>query len=598
MKLKSANLESKSIDELCFGQGEKEYLFRIPTYQRGFRWDEHVVKLIEDLLEFKHEKDNKKNVGEYYCLQPIIVKRLSKFDDESHICYEVVDGQQRLTTIFILLKVFGYNKKTFRISFERDSKQKERETFLSNIEKIIEDQFAKADFYFMKNALNKSLKWLGEMSKKLETMTLDDDMRSILMKSTRIIWYELEQNISGREVFRNINYGKLPLTNSELIKAMMLNSKHYSPKGSDTITQDRVVRIEQERMARLWDEIESALQNEDFWAFISGGESYSTRIDYIFELIFIINKKPEISLTPTAVFNYYGNRISEEQDNVVDRINLLWNDVRKYFRTFQDWYADIKLYNYIGYLVHYLKRGTAGIILIKKTFEEKAKDEFLKWLQNEIKRDLKAENIIEMTYEEDRKKIEKLLLLFNVETLNCLSRRFDFVVSGGWSVEHVFARHSVKIQEKDRIEWIQKYIPVLKSVIINTAEIEKGPLLKLEKSLKKFVNSKIGDFESLFDSILSMVECKGVDNDSISNLALIGLDNNATLGNSAFYEKREKIIDLVENGHNIPQCTVNLFMKFYSGIGTNLDYWSANDGKAYLQRMEQLLCNFITGGKT
>ncbi len=495
MELKSANLESKTIDELCFGKDKKRYLFHIPTYQRGYRWDEHVTKLIEDLLEYKQAQDKKKNVGDYYCLQPIIVRRLNELDSESDICYEVVDGQQRLTTIFILLKVFGYNKKSFRVSFERDSDAKERETFLENIEGAVDEQSAKADYYYMQNALSQSAKWLEKKSAELGTMSLDDDMRSVLMKNTRIIWYELAENSSGREVFRNINYGKLPLTNSELIKAMMLNSKHYSPQNSDMETRDRVVRIEQERMARLWDEIERTLQDENFWSFISGVETYSTRIDYIFELIYLQEKVSDSKTSSNAIFDYFEKRLSEETGVAMERINSLWDNIRMYYKTFQDWYADVKLYNYIGYLVHYRERGTRGIILIKRHFEEKTKDEFLAWLRDEIKRDLDVQNIAELTYEEERKKIEKLLLLFNIETVNNMNRRFNFVVHGGWSVEHVFARHSVKIQENDRKEWIEKYIPVVRSAIMTAVEDDRDSLIELKKSLDEYVLNGTGDFD-------------------------------------------------------------------------------------------------------
>jgi hypothetical protein len=128
------NLESKAIDKLCFGYNEKKYRFHIPTYQRGYRWDEHVIKLVEDLLEFQHGKEVNRNIGNYYCLQPIVVKKRPELDNDKEVCYEVIDGQQRLITIFILLKVFNYIKEGFRISFERDHDQKEREIYLCNIE--------------------------------------------------------------------------------------------------------------------------------------------------------------------------------------------------------------------------------------------------------------------------------------------------------------------------------------------------------------------------------------------------------------------------------------------------------------------------------
>lgn len=73
--------------------------FNVPSYQRGYRWTEHeVTTLLEDL--YTHSKQNR----DYkYCLQPLIVKKVS---DNT---YDVVDGQQRLTTIFIFLKFMSVN---------------------------------------------------------------------------------------------------------------------------------------------------------------------------------------------------------------------------------------------------------------------------------------------------------------------------------------------------------------------------------------------------------------------------------------------------------------------------------------------------------
>ena len=69
--------------------------FFIPAYQRGYRWTaRQVTELLDDLLEFYHKE---KRTGEFYCLQPIVV-RLEK--DQKR--WELVDGQQRITTLFIL----------------------------------------------------------------------------------------------------------------------------------------------------------------------------------------------------------------------------------------------------------------------------------------------------------------------------------------------------------------------------------------------------------------------------------------------------------------------------------------------------------------
>lgn len=76
--------------------------FFIPSYQRGYRWTEQQVKeLLYDIDEFANSRPQE---GEFYCLQPLVVKKMSdseceKFQLEDSPWYEVVDGQQRLTTL-------------------------------------------------------------------------------------------------------------------------------------------------------------------------------------------------------------------------------------------------------------------------------------------------------------------------------------------------------------------------------------------------------------------------------------------------------------------------------------------------------------------
>jgi hypothetical protein len=67
---------------LIYGEKEKTFCFIIPSYQRGYRWDEkQVVKLLDDLFEFQVARKGKDlTVGEFYCLQPIVVKKMEKND--------------------------------------------------------------------------------------------------------------------------------------------------------------------------------------------------------------------------------------------------------------------------------------------------------------------------------------------------------------------------------------------------------------------------------------------------------------------------------------------------------------------------------------
>ena len=97
-------IELKSVSELL---GMK---FFIPSYQRGYRWTEQQVNdLLNDVNGFKPTKDEL-GFESWYCLQPLVVARMKENDprldneneDDKKDWYEVIDGQQRLTTIFII----------------------------------------------------------------------------------------------------------------------------------------------------------------------------------------------------------------------------------------------------------------------------------------------------------------------------------------------------------------------------------------------------------------------------------------------------------------------------------------------------------------
>ena len=73
--------------------------FFVPKYQRGYRWTESQVRtLMNDLWENCKQETQKE-----YCLQPVVVRKRGEAD------YELIDGQQRFTTILILLSYIKRN---------------------------------------------------------------------------------------------------------------------------------------------------------------------------------------------------------------------------------------------------------------------------------------------------------------------------------------------------------------------------------------------------------------------------------------------------------------------------------------------------------
>jgi len=263
------NLEPRPVSELL-GMD-----FFIPSYQRGYRWTPlQVTDLLSDVLEFSLTA----NKDDFYCLQPIVVK-----NNEER--YEVIDGQQRLTTIFIILNYFNqrpaedFKKEIFKIKYQtRDGS----ENFLKNMP--LEDRGNNIDFYFMSNAYETVRSWFSDKQ------NLTNDFESALLNKVEIIWYEVVEEFQEIEIFTRLNMGKIPLTNGELIKALLLKSDHHN-EGNE-IADSSMIYSRQLEIANQWDTMEKALQNDSFWYFIKDNKvEYDTRIEFIFDRM--TNKKQE-----------------------------------------------------------------------------------------------------------------------------------------------------------------------------------------------------------------------------------------------------------------------------------------------------------------
>lgn len=246
---------------------ENVELYVIPDYQRGYRWTKHhVIALLDDIDNFIKSKEK------YYCLQPIVVSRT--IDNFGNNAWEVIDGQQRLITLFIIFSYIGKTKHL--IEFQ---KRGESTIFLRDIN-IDNLKHNHPDLHFMSDCFEKVKDWFEEKS--LNDVSYIDQFYVYVTKRVQVIWYELEVDSYKKkiEIFERFNIGKIPLTDAELIKALLLSKI----KGSLT---DRELILRQSEMSAEWHEIEKTFRKEDFWSFLCGSKSqeYSSRIELIFNLI-------------------------------------------------------------------------------------------------------------------------------------------------------------------------------------------------------------------------------------------------------------------------------------------------------------------------
>lgn len=560
----------------------------IPSYQRGYRWTEQQV---EDLLNDIYEAEGK------YCLQPLVVSKMNrkrkeecKLEDKTW--YEVIDGQQRLTTIFIICNLLSAEKKQI-VYQTREETGKYLMTFTTEQQNL--------DIYFMNQAKNQVDAWFKE------TKTDPVDFLKKLKEECFVIWYESNKKESAYDVFKRLNSGKISLSNAELVKALLLNSNEKT---------NTAVRI-QEQMAGEWDRMEQILHDDEFWYFINPEpecERYSAaRMDFILELIlrcvkkddsedYLYNVDYELNRNNYFIFSKFLKPINREISN--------WELIKDYFRKIKMWYDNRELYHYIGYLMNLKNTGNKHECLKELiSLSLKDKNDFLAEIKTKCIETLfngKDElNLYDYEYGKHNDIIHNVLLLFNLATIqNQISEksRYPFdkhfqAAKKKWSLEHIHAQNEKKINwDEDSFKRIKEY---LKDVSV------KG-INELNKSLEKISCKEIDDntYNAIMgafmgeDIIVSDGTCTSnfTADHHLTNLALLQGDKNAAFNNKVYIEKREKLAEyenVEEDSLFVPICTRNVFFKHYSPSSINPFLWDQQSGDDYLTAITKVLASYL-----
>ena len=542
--------------------------FYIPSYQRGYRWGEtEVIRLLDDVFQ----TEGKRN----YCLQPVVVRK-------NGARYELIDGQQRLTTIYLIYSYMheasgGFiDEPRFTISYDTRDKSEE---FLKAID--ISQKEENIDFWFMCNAYESIKKWFEEKGKKSTLTNINKYFDEII----KVIWYEVDESEDAIGLFTRLNIGKIPLTSAELVKAMFLSRDLLS----------EVDKEKQEEISLQWDNIEKELHNNSLWYFLTNNSSssYQTRIDLVLDLI---SGKPEGNRDKYYTFFKFDEM---KQAKSLDDI---WRKIQQTFLILKDWHSDHELYHKIGYLI---ASGAKTLQAIYSDAENKTKDEFRNLLDTHIRNSIAINgNYSELSYEKplDQKKITTLLLLFNVESVRRNGEntqwfpfdKYKFGKNGKvvWSLEHIHAQQSEGLRTQETWkEWLRLHIPSVKVVSNESTEL----INEMETAVAKDGLER-AEFDIIQQKVVELLSVKGNTEylHSIANMALLNSSDNAALNNSTFDVKRNVIVEMDKKGQYIPFCTKMVFLKYYTPSEKNqLHFWGYADRIAYVNAINEVLKDYI-----
>ena len=561
--------------------------FTIAGYQRGFRWTRAEVReLLDDVREFSLAYPAES--GAFYCLQPVVVTPAS---DGSRI---VIDGQQRLTTLYLfycccswmLPPSARYNLLPFSIRYPGRTRLQECLEVLSEKEYASAGRFAAEtaefeddiDCHYLLEAYRCIGDWLHELLKSPSARAGLGSLKQTFDTRVSLIWYELP-NLSAADqaaLFSMLNTGKIPLTDAELIRALLLQQEAGLAGSAPDPTDTADLR---QSIASGWDDMEEALRDDRFWKFLTGGRggdravSSPTRLDFLLRVLALLVNRGVLSDADRQIpegapwtvqeeanrerFSFFvfsawlkllrGTASEGGGDSAVPQI---WDSICKLYRLLRSWYEDTRRYHRIGFLTAASLHPAAELMAELTALDWHAgsassEDGFDGDLLALIRRELFGtapaspaafrEWLTGLQYPKDAHRIRQVLLLYNLAVLEAAGTgsRFPFELYRdsrlNWDLEHINAVADPSAGEPDH---------------------------------------------------------------SIGNLTLLAGFINRAYQNDAFSVKRRVILEQLARGTFLPLCTGKVFRKDFPGAEAS-PIWSETDKKAYTEDIIRFLCSFL-----
>ena len=574
----------------------KGLTFHIDKYQRGYRWGiREIHSLLKDIYTFDNSKES------YYCLQPLVLREKSQNN------FELIDGQQRCTTIYLILK-YLLKEDFYEIKYETRGNDDGLNLFLSAIDQfalphlddisdneldkavslwwktefIVQQQVADTvDNFFFFKAWCIVARWLAKDNYRKAKLRLN------LLDHTKVIWYldETEADETAN-TFINFNDGKISLDEAELVKGLYV-------LDFVTIADQTRRSYEENQFADDWNNIEQHLKVPSFWNFVHNERDNRVLANKITLLLQIEKGK-----TAKAEDLFYTYRAYEEAFLSADKPK--WRTLTSLYNQLEEWYHDRATYHLMGAVVHLTETSVHEIIVnYQKSSKKDELDDYLKGILRQ-KFYKKTQEVFKDQFNPDELKYAKpgifpTLLLYNIAVAHLSDKQYRFPFDifkevALWNIEHIYAKNSKGFAKtEDLRDWHKEL-----GDIMATYELYAQP--EFEALWTQI------DFDDLEKSNALVVKIEQLllerlDKDSLTNLCFLDNVTNIQVGNKVFKKKRDMILELegtLDEGSYVPMASKQLFQKSLTASEkVRLNYWNTADRDAYLEDIKKKIKAFL-----
>ncbi|MDR2457211.1 MAG: DUF262 domain-containing protein [Clostridiales Family XIII bacterium] len=615
--------------------------FIIPRYQRGYRWDDvQIIDLLNDLYSFARET---KDDDSFYFLQPLVVCKSSHNNQDS---WEIIDGQQRLITIFLIdTAICKIEKRQSQLHFILDfeSRPESKELLKTLIDNPDKNDFSDIDQgieqYYLLKAFTTINKFITDLKNN------EEDLERFYVKFTSkvdFLWHEVAYSNSAEAAnhFTRLNRGRISLTNAELSRAILLNPANHNisneldpfPASSKTNNYDpetqkllnnQILCRRQILLGNQWDELERGLRKPEFWAFLGSDkqDERETRIDFLLDLYTNTDNKSDKLHAFRKLESLLRDKMKNEKD-----AQEIWDEITRIYKTLVSWYENHDYYHWIGYMI----RRESNTVKILQEFlthaKVETKERFIETIHKKIRESLSLSLELEkLEYDKNNETIVNILLLFNVEYARKMQmygsnnlpdeykQRFAFGLHGRkstLSLDHIEAQNVKPFNKREQWDiWIGEHRITLLNLLnlLKTDKYDDIPnkdkiIQKIEnidieidnfQNGKNNTNEKYQEISEKIIAIIDNFEKDKFNKHGLGNLALIDKNLNSHFNNSIFLLKQEKILKLFNKGQFLPNSIEAIFMRYFNHEQMLLPYWSTKDYDNYMRQIKDTLELFL-----